>query len=149
MGFQGVIVTDCLEMEAVAEKYGSEDGAVLALQAGAGRAMQGAARAEDLHPAERPERIELPEGTVLAQPGGALLVQLGDGTVNPGVQQQEPLDEDQQWARELITQAALIMADARFETRHMAEQEAGGHGRSCAVPWLCPLCAQGRQVTEK
>ncbi|EKM52642.1 glycoside hydrolase family 3 protein [Phanerochaete carnosa HHB-10118-sp] len=35
MGFQGVIVTDCLEMEAVAEKYGSEDGAVMALQAGA------------------------------------------------------------------------------------------------------------------
>ena len=35
MGFQGVIVTDCLEMEAVAEKYGSEGGAVMALQAGA------------------------------------------------------------------------------------------------------------------
>ena len=35
MGYDGVIVTDCLEMEAVAEKYGSEGGAVLALQAGA------------------------------------------------------------------------------------------------------------------
>lgn len=35
MGFTGVIVTDCLEMEAVAEKYGSEGGAVMALQAGA------------------------------------------------------------------------------------------------------------------
>lgn len=35
MGFAGVIVTDCLEMEAVAEIYGSEGGAVLALQAGA------------------------------------------------------------------------------------------------------------------
>lgn len=35
MGFQGVIVTDCLEMEAVAEKYGSGGGAVMALQAGA------------------------------------------------------------------------------------------------------------------
>ena len=35
MGFQGVVVTDCLEMEAVAETYGSEGGAVLALQAGA------------------------------------------------------------------------------------------------------------------
>ncbi|KAH9948468.1 glycoside hydrolase [Amylocystis lapponica] len=35
MGFKGVIVTDCLEMEAVAEKYGSEGGAVLSLQAGA------------------------------------------------------------------------------------------------------------------
>lgn len=35
MQFRGVIVTDCLEMEAVAEKYGSEGGAVMALQAGA------------------------------------------------------------------------------------------------------------------
>lgn len=33
--FDGVVVTDCLEMEAVAQKYGSESGAVLALQAGA------------------------------------------------------------------------------------------------------------------
>ena len=30
------------------------------------------------------ERIELPEGTVLTQPGGALLVQLGDATAKPG-----------------------------------------------------------------
>ncbi|KAH9922325.1 glycoside hydrolase [Epithele typhae] len=35
MGYQGVVVTDCLEMEAVAETYGSEGGAVRALQAGA------------------------------------------------------------------------------------------------------------------
>lgn len=35
LGFRGVVVTDCLEMEAVAEKYGSEGGAVMALQAGA------------------------------------------------------------------------------------------------------------------
>lgn len=35
LDYKGVIVTDCLEMEAVAEKYGSEGGAVLSLQAGA------------------------------------------------------------------------------------------------------------------
>ncbi|KAI0744718.1 glycoside hydrolase [Earliella scabrosa] len=35
MGYQGVVVTDCLEMEAVAETYTSEGGAVRALQAGA------------------------------------------------------------------------------------------------------------------
>ncbi|KAI8972552.1 glycoside hydrolase [Trametes punicea] len=35
LGYDGVVVTDCLEMEAVAEKYGSEGGAVLSLQAGA------------------------------------------------------------------------------------------------------------------
>ena len=121
----------------------------VALQAGAGQAMQNSVQSEDLHGTDRPERIELPEGTVLTQPGGALLVQLGDATAKPGVQQQDPLDEDHQWARELIAQAALLMAGTRFEARHTAEQENGGHGRSCAVPWLCPLCAQGRQVTEK
>ncbi|RLZ02638.1 DNA helicase UvrD [Kocuria tytonicola] len=121
----------------------------VALQAGAGGAMQNSAGREDLHATQPPERIELPEGAVLARPGGALLVQLGGSTVKPGVQQQDPLDEDQQWARELITQAALLMSDAQFEARHTAEQEQGGHGRSCAVPWVCPLCAQGRQVTEK
>ncbi|KIJ60448.1 glycoside hydrolase family 3 protein [Hydnomerulius pinastri MD-312] len=35
MGFTGVIVTDCLEMDAVAAKYTSQKGAVLCLQAGA------------------------------------------------------------------------------------------------------------------
>ncbi|THG96187.1 hypothetical protein EW026_g5596 [Hermanssonia centrifuga] len=35
MKFGGVIVTDCLEMEAVAKKYGSEGGAVMSLEAGA------------------------------------------------------------------------------------------------------------------
>ncbi|OBZ74417.1 Beta-hexosaminidase [Grifola frondosa] len=35
MGFRGVIVTDCLEMEAVAGRYGSEGGAFFSLQAGA------------------------------------------------------------------------------------------------------------------
>lgn len=35
LGYNGVVVTDCLEMEAVAETYGSEGGAVRSLQAGA------------------------------------------------------------------------------------------------------------------
>ena len=39
LGFKGVIVTDCLEMEAVAGKYTSQKGAVLSLQAGADVAM--------------------------------------------------------------------------------------------------------------
>lgn len=39
LGYKGVIVTDCLEMEAVADKYGSEGGAALSLQAGADIAM--------------------------------------------------------------------------------------------------------------
>ncbi|EJT96594.1 glycoside hydrolase [Dacryopinax primogenitus] len=39
LGYEGIIVTDCLEMEAVADKYGSEDGAVRSLEAGADIAM--------------------------------------------------------------------------------------------------------------
>lgn len=39
MGFAGVVVTDCLEMEAVVEGYGSEGGAVLSFLAGADIAM--------------------------------------------------------------------------------------------------------------
>ncbi|KAH7911793.1 glycoside hydrolase family 3 protein [Hygrophoropsis aurantiaca] len=35
MGFEGVIVTDCLEMDAVAEKYGSQKGGAMSLEAGA------------------------------------------------------------------------------------------------------------------
>ena len=120
----------------------------VALQAGAGRAMQEASRTEDLHETRRPERIELPEGAVSAHPGGALLVQLGSPAASPGVQVQDPLDEEHRWARDLITQAALLVAGTRFEARHTADQEAG-FGIRCSVPWLCPLCAQGRQVTEK
>lgn len=39
LGFGGVIVTDCLEMDAVAAKYTTQKGAVLSLQAGADVAM--------------------------------------------------------------------------------------------------------------
>lgn len=120
----------------------------VALQAGAGEAMAGVSSPEDLHESRRPERIELPEGAVLAQPGGALLVQLGGATAAPGVQEQEPLDDEQNWARELITRAAVLVAGTRFEARHGAAQQSG-HGIHCTVPWVCPLCAQGRQVTEK
>ncbi|KIJ43009.1 glycoside hydrolase family 3 protein [Sphaerobolus stellatus SS14] len=39
LGYEGVIVTDCLEMDAVVEAYGTENGAVEALKAGADIAM--------------------------------------------------------------------------------------------------------------
>ncbi|KAG6328480.1 hypothetical protein ID866_10609 [Astraeus odoratus] len=39
MGFDGVVVTDCLEMNAIAAEYTSQNGAVMALQAGADIAM--------------------------------------------------------------------------------------------------------------
>jgi beta-N-acetylhexosaminidase len=39
LGFKGVIVTDCMEMDAIAETYTSQKGAVMALEAGADIAM--------------------------------------------------------------------------------------------------------------
>jgi len=39
LGFKGVVVTDCLEMDAVAETYGVEGGALMSLGAGADIAM--------------------------------------------------------------------------------------------------------------
>ena len=39
LGFKGVVVTDCLEMDAVVESYGVENGALMALEAGADIAM--------------------------------------------------------------------------------------------------------------
>ena len=39
LGFTGVVVTDCLEMDAVAGSYGVENGALMALEAGADIAM--------------------------------------------------------------------------------------------------------------
>ncbi|ANS74956.1 glycoside hydrolase [Paenibacillus yonginensis] len=35
LGFEGLIVTDCLEMKAIADQYGAAEGAVMALEAGA------------------------------------------------------------------------------------------------------------------
>src|SRR5205807_5572264 len=34
MGFQGIMISDCLEMQAISETFGTERGAVMALQAG-------------------------------------------------------------------------------------------------------------------
>lgn len=39
LGFKGVVVTDCLEMNAVAQSYGVENGALMALNAGADMVM--------------------------------------------------------------------------------------------------------------
>lgn len=81
------------------------------------------------------------EGTT---PGGAELVQLGDGTVKLTVQQQAAL-EDAAWAVQLVERAADVMAGGTFEARH--EPGAGFTG-GCRLPDICPLCARGRQVTE-
>ncbi|MBB6403851.1 superfamily I DNA/RNA helicase [Arthrobacter sp. AZCC_0090] len=80
-------------------------------------------------------------------PGGAVLAQLGTKTKTPAVQVQEPLDPGDNWAQDLVSEAAVLMAGASFEARHDPSKGShGGHG--CRLPDICPLCARGKQVTE-
>jgi superfamily I DNA/RNA helicase len=82
-----------------------------------------------------------------AAPGGAVLAQLGTTTKSPGIQQQQPLDPQENWALEMVTGAAAVMAGNSFEARHDPSKSAhGGHG--CRLPEVCPLCVRGKQVTE-
>jgi superfamily I DNA/RNA helicase len=85
-----------------------------------------------------------PGGTV---PGGAVLAQLGTTTKTPGIQQQQPLDPQENWALDMVTGAAAVMAGNSFEARHDPTKSGhGGHG--CRLPEVCPLCVRGKQVTE-
>ncbi|MFE4077895.1 ATP-dependent helicase [Paenarthrobacter sp. YIM B13468] len=80
-------------------------------------------------------------------PGGAVLAQLGTKAKSPGVQQQDPLEPDDNWAEALVNEAAELMAGATFEARH-DPSKAGHGGHGCRLPDVCPLCARGKQVTE-
>ncbi|WP_426999190.1 ATP-dependent helicase [Pseudarthrobacter sp. N5] len=80
-------------------------------------------------------------------PGGAVLAQLGTGTKHPGVQHQEPVDPKENWALDMVNDAAVIMSGSTFESRHDPSKSVqGGHG--CRLPEVCPLCVRGRQITE-
>lgn len=90
---------------------------------------------------------EVPGWSGSPVPGGAVLAQLGTTTKSPGVQQQEPLESRENWALDLVTDAATVMAGNSFEARHdPAKSSHGGHG--CRLPEVCPLCVRGKQVTE-
>lgn len=79
--------------------------------------------------------------------GGAVLAQLGTGAKAPAIQEQQPLDPQENWALEMVKEAAAVMGGSEFEARHdPAKGSHGGHG--CRLPEVCPLCARGRQVTE-
>lgn len=77
-----------------------------------------------------------------AAPAGAALVQLGAGTQKTKVQDQPALGPEDDWALEQVFTAARRTVGPRF----LAIHEAGG--RRCALPSVCPLCSEGRQVTE-
>ncbi|WP_341393512.1 ATP-dependent helicase [Arthrobacter sp. G119Y2] len=82
-----------------------------------------------------------------SRPGGAALVQLGTTSKSVAVQQQPPLDPEDTTARDMVREAAALMSDARFDTVHDPTRSGfGGHG--CRLPEICPLCPEGKQVTE-
>ena len=90
------------------------------------------------------EGMDSPAGSL---PGGAVLAQLGTGAKNPAVQQQDPIDPQENWALDMVKDAAAVMGGSTFEARHDPSKGShGGHG--CRLPEVCPLCVRGRQVTE-
>jgi len=80
------------------------------------------------------------------RPGGAALVQLGTTAKSPGEQAQEPVGADD-WATPMVLAAARLMAGNGFQARHDPSR-AGRTGSGCRLPSICPLCDEGRQVTE-
>jgi hypothetical protein len=79
--------------------------------------------------------------------GGAALVQLGRDLNSVKVQHQDGLADGDRWAEEMIHDAAVLMSGSAFEARH-DPQNAGHGGQGCRAPQICPLCAEGKQVTE-
>jgi superfamily I DNA/RNA helicase len=80
-------------------------------------------------------------------PGGAVLAQLGTSHKSPAVQAQEALDPADNWALDMVNEAATVMSGSTFEARHdPAKGGFGGHG--CRLPEVCPLCVRGKQITE-
>jgi superfamily I DNA/RNA helicase len=79
-------------------------------------------------------------------PAGASLVQLGTTTKSPREQAQPAITETD-WATPMVLAAAALMGDADFLSRHDPAR-GGRSGSNCRLPGICPLCSEGRQVTE-
>lgn len=80
-----------------------------------------------------------------SEPAGASLVYVGTNTKSPTIREQPSL-AGKDWAKTLILEAAELMGHSEFITRHAAG--AAGIVGTCTLPEICPLCAEGRQVTE-
>jgi superfamily I DNA/RNA helicase len=88
-----------------------------------------------------------PDSPAVPVPGGAVLAQLGTVAKNPAVQHQDAIDPQENWAMDMVLEAAAVMGGNTFEARHDPSKGShGGHG--CRLPEVCPLCVRGRQVTE-
>lgn len=125
----------------------------IAVEAGAGEQLEERYRAEaaaleagEPLPDTRPQELEYTGYT--GRSGGAALVQLGVSDVNDDskarLQVQPALEDNDEWAVDLVQRAAELIAGTQVQTRHRE----GTHGHGCRLPELCPICTRGRQVTQ-
>ena len=125
----------------------------IAVEAGAGeqlaeRYRAEAAAAESGEPAPDARPQELTYESSSGRSAGAALMQLGVSDVNDDskarLQVQPALEDNDEWAVDLVQRAAELIAGAQVQTRHRE----GTHGHGCRLPELCPICTRGRQVTQ-
>lgn len=125
----------------------------IAVEAGAGeqlaeRYRAEAAAAEPGEPAPDARPQELTYESSSGRSAGAALMQVGVSDVNDDskarLQVQPALEDDDEWAVDLVQRAAELIAGAQVQTRHRE----GTHGHGCRLPELCPICTRGRQVTQ-
>ena len=125
----------------------------IAVEAGAGeqlaeryRAEAAALEAGEPLPDTRPQELEYTGYT--GRSAGAALMQVGVSDVNDDskarLQVQPALEDNDEWAVDLVQRAAELIAGAQVQTRHRE----GTHGHGCRLPELCPICTRGRQVTQ-
>ena len=125
----------------------------IAMEAGAGeqlaeRYRAEAAAAESGEPAPDARPQELTYESSAGRSAGAALMQVGVSDVNDDskarLQVQPALEDNDEWAVDLVQRAAELIAGAQVQTRHRE----GTHGHGCRLPELCPICTRGRQVTQ-
>lgn len=125
----------------------------IAVEAGAGeqlaeRYRAEAAAAESGEPAPDARPQELTYESSSGRSAGAALMQVGVSDVNDDskarLQVQPALEDNDEWAVDLVQRAAELIAGAQVQTRHRE----GNRGHGCRLPELCPICTRGRQVTQ-
>ncbi|WP_269937292.1 ATP-dependent helicase [Arthrobacter sp. HY1533] len=85
-------------------------------------------------------------GFPAAVSGGAALLPLGDGTKSVKTQDQAPMVPGSEHdPTRKVMEAALLMAQAAFPARHGADWNPRN---GCPLPTICPLCPEGKQITE-
>ena len=125
----------------------------IAVEAGAGEQLAEryhaeATAAESGEPAPDARPQELTYESSSGCSAGAALMQVGVSGVNDDskarLQVQPALEDNDEWAVDLVQRAAELIAGAQVQTRHRE----GTHGHGCRLPELCPICTRGRQVTQ-